>query len=277
MTATDRPFFLNISSESSADKSNMKILFIGDVVGKCGCNFLHRNLFNLKNKYNADLTIVNGENSATGNGITKESADIIFSSGADVITTGNHVFQKNEAFSLLDENDNILRPANFPEGTPGKGFCFIDFGHTSVAVVNLMGTLLMESLDNPFATIDRILNDIDTPNIFVDFHAEATSEKKAMGFHLASRVTALIGTHTHVQTADEAILRSHTAYLTDAGMTGAEDSVIGFEKDCALSRIKDHIPVRFKESESSPFICGVVIEFDEKLGKALSIERFIFR
>lgn len=255
----------------------MKIIFIGDVVGKCGCEILHCRLHKLKQIYNADFIVVNGENSAIGNGISKESAKSIFASGADVITTGNHAFHKSEAFDIFSENGNILRPANFPEGAPGNGFCIIDFGRTQIAVINLMGTLLMESLDNPFHTADKILKTIDTPNIFVDFHAEATSEKKAMGFYLASRVTAVFGTHTHVQTADEAILAGHTAYITDVGMTGAEDSVIGFDKQCALTRIKEHLPVRFKESECSPFLCGAFVEFDEKCGKAVSIQRILER
>lgn len=255
----------------------MKVLFIGDVVGKCGCEFLSTHLYNLKKMYKADFTVVNGENSAVGNGISRESAEVIFSSGADIITTGNHAFHKSEAADMFRESSNILRPANFPDGAPGNGFCVVDFGRTQIAVINLIGTLLMESLDNPFYTADKIIASLDTPNIFVDFHAEATSEKKALGFYLSKRVTAVLGTHTHVQTADEAVLEGHTAYITDAGMTGAEDSVIGFDKGCALTRIKEHFPVRFKESESSPFICGVSVEFDEKCGKAVSIERIILR
>ncbi len=255
----------------------MKIIFIGDVVGKCGCEILHCRLHKLKQMHNADFVVVNGENSAVGNGISKESARLIFSSGADIITTGNHAFHKSETADLLHENGNILRPANFPDGAPGSGLCIVDFGRTQIAVINLMGTLLMEALDNPFHTVDRLLKNLNTPNIFVDFHAEATSEKKAMGFYLAKKVTAVFGTHTHVQTADESIIDNHTAYITDVGMTGAEDSVIGFDKACALTRIKEHFPVRFKESDSSPFLCGAVVEFDEKCGKAISIQRILER
>lgn len=255
----------------------MNLIFIGDVVGKCGCDILAEKLHTIKKYYNADAVIVNGENSAVGNGISKSSIEAIFSSGADVITTGNHVFQKTDAMQILQENECVIRPANYPEGTVGNSCCIIDFGRTQLAVVNLMGTLMMEPLDNPFFTIDKVLDNITTPNIIVDFHAEATSEKKAMGFYLANRVTAVFGTHTHVQTADEYIIDNHTAYITDVGMTGAEDSIIGFDKHIAIKRIKDHIPVRFCESEDSPFICGVCLQFDEKSGTALSIERFAIR
>ncbi len=255
----------------------MNLIFIGDVVGKCGCNILSDKLYGIKKYYNADIVIVNGENSAVGNGISKSSIEVIFSSGADVITTGNHVFQKTDAMQILRENECVIRPANYPESTIGNSCYIVDMGKAQVAVVNLMGTVLMEPLDNPFFCMDKILKDIETPNIIVDFHAEATSEKKAMGFYLAKRVTAVFGTHTHVQTADECIIDDHTAYITDVGMTGSEDSIIGFDKQCALTRMKDHIPVRFCEAESSPFICGVHLEFDEKNGKALSIERFIIR
>ncbi len=255
----------------------MNLIFIGDVVGKCGCDILSDKLFDIKKRYNADIVIVNGENSAIGNGISKSSIDSIFSSGADVITTGNHVFQKTDAMQILGENECVLRPANYPDGTIGNGSYIIDMGRAQIAIINLMGTLLMEPLDNPFFCADKLLEGIDTPNIIVDFHAEATSEKKGMGFYLAKRVTAVLGTHTHVQTADETIIDNHTAYITDVGMTGSEDSIIGFDKQCALTRMKNHIPVRFCEADISPFICGIHLEFDEKCGKALSIERFIIR
>ena len=199
-----------------------RLLFIGDVVGKQGTDFLSRKLRDTKRKYNADITVVNGENSAPGNGIDRKSAEMIMNAGADLITTGNHAFHRRDHMDMYDELPYIIRPMNYPDGFEvGRGMSVIDCGSFSVAVINLLGTVAMEPVENPFNYIDKVLETVDTPNIFVDFHAEATSEKKAMGFHLAGRVTGVFGTHTHVQTADECILGdSGTAYITDAGMTG---------------------------------------------------------
>lgn len=253
------------------------LLFIGDVVGKAGCDFLAEKLVGVKKLYGIDITVVNAENSAQGNGITKYSADMVINAGADVITTGNHAFRRKEALDIY-ETDYIIRPANYPEGgCPGKGICTIDMGAYSAAVINLSGTVYLDPLDNPFTVIDSMLDEIDTPNIFVDFHAEATSEKKAMGYHLAKRVSGVFGTHTHVQTADECILRGHTAYITDAGMTGPENSILGVEIQPAVDRLRYRMPVRFKEADGDCFMCGVVVEFDEKSGKSHKIERIIVR
>ena len=253
------------------------LLFIGDVVGKSGCDFLSSKLGALKRKYSIDITVVNGENSAQGNGITRHSADMIIRAGADVITTGNHAFRRRESLEIYND-DYILRPANYPDGKAvGKGICILDMGAYSVAVVNLMGTVYLEPLDNPFSKIDEILKQIDTPNVFLDFHAEATSEKKAMGHYLAGKVSGVFGTHTHVQTADETILKGGTAYITDAGMTGPENSCLGVESELVIEKMRFQIPVRFKESESKPFMCGVIVEFDEKNGKSHKIERLIIR
>lgn len=255
----------------------MKLLFIGDVVGKKGCDMLKKHLYNIRKENNIDVTIINGENSAIGNGIVKESADILFKYGADVITTGNHVYKRRETAELLENNEMIIRPANYPEGCAGKGYCILDMGRYQIAVINLMGTVYMDALDNPFTVIDSILEKIDTKNIFVDFHAEATAEKKCMGFYLAGRVTAVMGTHTHVQTADETILSNHTAYITDAGMTGAEESVLGVCKEQAIEKMKMHHPVKFIQADTAGMINGIVITFDEKTGKSLDIKRIIFR
>lgn len=253
------------------------ILFIGDVVGKAGCDFLAEKLRMIKSQYDIDITVVNGENSAQGNGITKYSADSILNAGADVITTGNHAFRRKESLDIF-ENDVIIRPANYPEGgCIGKGVCILDMGTYSAAVVNLSGTVYLDPLDNPFTVIDNILKELDTPNIFVDFHAEATSEKKAMGYHLEGRVTGVFGTHTHVQTADECILGGHTAYITDLGMTGPERSCLGVEIQPAVDRLRFRMPVRFKEADGACFICGIVAAFDEKIGKTHKIERIIIR
>lgn len=274
---TEKFYSGNSSGLNAKEKSLKNLLFIGDVVGASGCDFLASKLHTIKKLYDIDITIVNGENSAQGNGITPASANSIISSGADIITTGNHAFRRKEAFSLFDSG-YIIRPANYPEGAaPGSGVCIFDMGSFSVAVVNLMGTVYMDPLDNPFSKIDEILETIETPNIFVDFHAEATSEKKAMGHYLAGKVTGVFGTHTHVQTADEMILGDHTAYITDAGMTGPELSCLGVEIKPAVDRLRFRMPTRFNEASGSCFLCGVYVQFDEKYGKSHKIERLIIR
>lgn len=255
----------------------MKLMFIGDVVGAVGCRFLAQKIKSLRNKYQADILVVNGENSATGNGITNVSADMLTQLGADVITTGNHAFKRHEAQTIFDEIPHLIRPANFPDEVYGRGVYILDMGKISVAVVNLMGVSFMEPLENPFFAVDRVLKDIGTPNIFLDFHAEATSEKKAMGYYLDGRVTAVFGTHTHVQTADETVLPGGTAYITDVGMTGPEESVLGVEKTAVITKLKLHIPTRFIEAQTPCFICGAVVDFDEKTGRARNIERIVER
>lgn len=254
-----------------------RILFIGDVVGKAGCNFVSAKLGMIKQHYGVDITVINGENSAQGNGISRASAQQLIRAGVDVITTGNHAFRRKNDLDIFEE-DYIIRPANYPEGgCIGRGACTLDMGAYSVAVVNLMGTVYMDQLDNPFTKIDEILDGIDTPNIFLDFHAEATSEKKAMGHYLTGRVSGVFGTHTHVQTADEAVLGGHTAYITDLGMTGPELSCLGVEIGSVIQRFRFHMPVMFHEADEKCFLCGVVVEFDEKSGKSHKIERIIIR
>lgn len=255
----------------------MNVLFIGDVVGNSGVDYLGKKLYKLRQDNNIDLTIVNGENSAQGNGITPESYERLINMGVDVVTTGNHCYRRKEVYDMYERCDTLIRPANFPEGSVGRGYTIVDLGAVQIAVINLMGTMYLESLDNPFNKIDEILNEIRTPNIFVDFHAEATSEKKAMGFYLQNRVTAVIGTHTHVQTSDEIILGGHTAYITDAGMTGPELSVLGVESEIVINKFKYHMPVKFSESTRPAFLNGVVVSFDEKTGKAIDINRIIVR
>lgn len=253
------------------------LLFIGDVVGKTGCDFLASKLSGLKQQYNIDVTVVNGENSSQHNGITAESADMIINAGADIITTGNHAFRHKDALHIY-EKDFIIRPANYPEGgCVGKGVCTLDMGAWSLTVINLMGTAFMDALDNPFTKIDEILASVESRNILVDFHAEATSEKKAMGHYLTDRVTAVVGTHTHVQTADDMILGEGTAYITDAGMTGPEISCLGSDIAPVINTYRFHMPERFTPSANPCFLCGVVIEFDEKSGKSHKISRIIAR
>lgn len=256
----------------------MKLLFIGDVIGKVGCDFLENNIYSIKSKYGIDVVVANGENSANGNGITRASMEQLYSMGAYVITTGNHCFGQRDSTAIFDESETLLRPANYPHGVVGHGWTVLDMGHCRIAVVNLQGVVSMsQHLDNPFTCVDGILSQLDTKNIFIDFHAEATSEKKAMGQYLAGKVTAVLGTHTHVQTADEAILSEHTAYITDVGMTGPELSVLGVESQIAIDKLRFQYPVMFRTSQNPCFINAVVIEFDEKLGKAHKIERVIWR
>lgn len=254
----------------------INVLFIGDIVGSRGCDFAEKTVGRLRAKEKIDAVIANGENSADGNGITRDSMEQLFRF-ADVITTGNHCFRRKEFMEYFDIKENLLRPANYPEGVVGKGVTVVDMGRFSIAVINLMGTAFMEPLNNPFECADRLLRDIETPNIIVDFHAEATSEKKSMGFYLAGRVSAVIGTHTHVQTADETILSGHTGYITDAGMCGAELSVLGVKKELAIEKQRTKCPVKFIESDEPPFFNGVKLLIDEKSGKVHSIERLIIR
>lgn len=258
-------------------RTAMNLLFIGDVVGNGGRDMLSKCLYDIKREYKIDITVINGENSAQGNGVTPQSYRELINLGADVVTTGNHAFRRQEAEELYEIEDRLLRPANYPEGVIGKGVYIIDMGACQVAVINLMGTLYLDSVENPFNYVDKLLEDIHTPNIFVDFHAEATSEKKAMGYYLEGRVTAVLGTHTHVQTADESILGGHTAYITDVGMTGAERSVLGVDKDIVIKKFLYHTPVKFSESEEAPFFNAVVVSFNEQLGKATNITRVIKR
>lgn len=255
---------------------SMRLLMIGDVVGEAGCRFLQKKLPLLKKETRADIVAVNGENSARGNGITAASARQIFQSGADIITTGNHAFQQRRDLDIY-EQDCILRPANYSAACPGRGVGLLDMGCCTVAVVNLSGVLFMEHLDNPFTVMDGILEELDTPVIFVDFHGEATSEKKAMGYYLAGRVTAVAGTHTHVPTADACILKGGTGYITDLGMTGVEASVLGVETQSAIDRLRLHVPGRYTEAEGACFLCGIMVEFDHKSGKCTKIEQLIIR
>lgn len=258
----------------------MNVLCIGDVVSKKGCEFLANHLHSLKKLNNIDFTIVNGENSADGNGITPVSAKMIFEAGADVITTGNHAFRRKEVYDFFEENPFILRPANFPKGTtPGKGFGIYDLGKYRVGVINLMGVVYMEPLDCPFETADKIIAEVkkETDIIFVDMHAEATAEKKAIAYYCDGRITALFGTHTHVLTADGDVLPGGTGYISDLGMTGPVNSVIGVKPELAIAKMKTKMPVRFEYSDGEQMINGAVFEIDEKSGKTVSVTNICIR
>ena len=251
----------------------MNILTIGDVVGSVGCRFLRAHLPALKKLKGVDLVICNGENSADGNGITPASAEYLFQSGVDVITTGNHAFRRREMYAVFDSCETLLRPANFPDGAPGRGFLIYDMGRVQVGVVNLMGVVYMEPLDNPFDTADRILA-AGLPKItVVDLHAEATGEKKSIACHLDGRVSAVVGTHTHVQTADEQILPNGTSYLSDLGMTGPIHSVLGVKPELTIEKMRRHLPVRFELGTDPCEMDCALICVDDKTGRSLSIER----
>ena len=252
----------------------MRLLFLGDVVGEGGCNFLLRKLPEFKRKNNIDVCIANGENSAKGNGVTPKSCEMMLDSGVDMITLGNHTFKRVEIMDYLDGNVPVIRPFNYPEGAPGNGVGIIDKGRYRVAVINMLGTVFSEPLGNPFAEMDKALKETDgCKTVIVDFHAEATAEKRAMGFYLDGKVTAVFGTHTHVQTADEQLLPKGTAYITDAGMTGPVQSVLGIEPELTIRKFKTNLPVRFENAVGEYCMDGVIVEIDEKSGKANSIER----
>lgn len=250
----------------------MKVLFIGDVVGKSGCEALQAMLPAMKREYGAQLAIVNGENSAEGNGIDPRSAQMIFDAGADVVTTGNHTFRKRSIDEELERNERLLRPANFGDEIYGRGITELDFGAYSVAVINLLGTTYLQPIDNPFRYADRLLESTSARIIIVDFHAEATSEKRAMGYYLAGRTSAVLGTHTHVQTADEQIIDG-TGYITDVGMTGAADSILGVEKEIIIEKFLTYYPKKHVFASGDVDINGVCLDIDAKSGKCVSIER----
>ena len=256
----------------------MNILAIGDVVGSIGCEFLREKLPILKKTKGIDLVIANGENSADGNGITPKSANFLFDSGVDVITTGNHTFRRREIYSLFDECGALIRPANFPDSAPGNGVSIVDMGRIQVAVINIMGTVYLENLHCPFETLDRILADSSLPKIrILDFHAEATGEKRALGYYADGRLTALVGTHTHVPTADECILPKGTGYISDMGMTGPIESALGVKAELVIQKFTSKLPVRFENAEGECKLDCAIIEADEATGRCISIERVSVR
>jgi hypothetical protein len=253
----------------------MRILFVGDVVGAPGRRIVRQRLKGLKRGIGADLTIVNGENVAGGAGLTTATAEELFAAGADVITTGNHVFDKREVLGLLEREPRLLRPANYPEGSPGAGVVVVPVAGTSVAVLNLMGRVFMPLLDDPFRAADRILDEIRgfARVVVVDFHAEATSEKMAFAWSLDGRVSAVLGTHTHVATADARVLPGGTAFITDVGMTGPFDSVIGVKKEQAIERFRTSRSIPYETAEGDVRLAAVRVDVDPASGRALAIER----
>ena len=256
----------------------MNLLMIGDVVGRDGCKFLRSKLPALKKFQAIDLVIANGENSADGNGITPDSADDLFASGVDVITTGNHAFRRREVYDLFDSEPLLLRPANYPDSAPGKGWCIYDMGRLQICVINLLGTVYLESLACPFRTVDKILAEAGNPKIaIVDFHAEATGEKRALGFYLDGRISVLAGTHTHVQTADAGVLPHGTGYISDLGMVGPVQSVLGVKPELAIAKMKEKLPVRFENATGEQMFNAAVFHIDDRTGRTLDVERIDLR
>lgn len=257
----------------------MNILCIGDVIGSAGIAFLHRHLPSLKRLKSVDVVIANGENSADTNGITPESADALLRCGVDLLTTGNHSFQRKESYSLY-ENPNIpvIRPANYPDKAPGTGSYLVDLGRWRVRVINMMGTVGMNPvLDCPFDTADALLRETDEKIVIVDMHAEATAEKRAFAAWLDGRVSAVFGTHTHVQTADEQILPGGTGFITDVGMTGPIHSVIGVSVEAAIEKMRTKMPVRLVYADGPCMLNAVLFSIDEKTGRTLDVERINIR
>ncbi|MFI3271667.1 MAG: TIGR00282 family metallophosphoesterase [Pseudomonadota bacterium] len=265
----------------------MRMLFFGDIVGKPGRLALKEHLPRLRQEYGADFVIANGENASGGIGITAETCRELLNLGIDVLTTGNHIWKHKDIYSALQRESRLLRPANFPEitnaygvegatvsGAVGRGLGIYDIAGVQIAVINLMGRTYMNSLDCPFRKADELLATIpDSVKVrFVDFHAEASSEKKALGWYLDGRVSAVVGTHTHVQTADAMLLDKGTAYLTDAGMCGAEASVLGMDKTVIINKFLTHVPQKFKPENGRGSLNGVAMDIDEATGMARSIE-----
>ncbi len=254
----------------------MKVLFIGDIMGEPGRRIISRVMPKMVADRQIDLVIGNGENAAGGFGITADLAAELFEMGIAVLTLGNHAWDKKEIVEHIQHEPRLLRPANYPDGVPGRGSVVTETaGGARVAVLQLMGRVFMPTLDCPFQTAEREIAELKkhTSAVIVDMHAEATSEKMAMGHFLDGRVTAVVGTHTHVQTADEQILANGTAYITDIGMTGPLHSVIGIKKELAIEKFLTHMPRRFEVAPGPAVFCAVLIELDAALGKAVSIQR----
>jgi metallophosphoesterase (TIGR00282 family) len=254
----------------------VKLLFVGDVVGGLGRRTLASVLPGLRERHQPDWVVVNGENSAGGVGITEKTARELFETGADAITLGNHAYRHREVYEFLDREERIVRPANYPKGSPGRGHTVVERNGKRLGVVNLSGQLFLEAVRSPFSEADAILSELrgKADHVLLDMHAEATSEKVALGWYVDGRVTACVGTHTHVPTADARVLPGGTAYITDVGMTGPRGGVIGVKRELAIERFLTLTQVRFETSEEDPWLMGVLIEAGDD-GRATSIEQLL--
>ncbi len=250
----------------------MRLLFIGDVVGGPGRRGLHAAMPGLRERCAPDMVIVNGENSAGGMGVTEKTAKALFDAGADAITTGNHVYRHREAYDYLNRSDRVVRPANYPHANPGRGYTVLEVAGKRVGVINLSGAIGLTVARSPFHEADSILEKIECDFAIVDFHAEVTSEKVAMGWHLDGRVAAVLGTHTHVPTADARVLPQGTAFISDVGMTGSRTSVLGVKPELILEALITQMPVKFETATEDIWVMGAVVEVNEA-GLADSIEQ----
>jgi metallophosphoesterase (TIGR00282 family) len=257
----------------------INILCVGDVVSQSGCDFLRKKLPEIKRQYNIDVCIVNGENSAVGNGMLPNSCEHIFSSGADMITGGNHSLKRREIFEYLDRNENVLRPANYGDGVWGKGYGIIDKGSYKIGVISLLGRVWLEGHLDPFQVADDIIKELkkETEIIIVDFHAEATAEKKAFGYCFDGVVSAVFGTHTHIQTADAQILSGGTGYITDVGMTGPEESVLGVKKEIIIEKFRKGFSGMFETADTPAFLQGCIFTVEKDSGKTVEINPITVR
>lgn len=249
----------------------MRVLFIGDVVGSPGRKGLRETMPALREAHAPDLIVVNGENSAGGMGITERTANDIFDTGTGVITTGNHVYRHRDAYDFLEREQRVVRPANYPQGNPGRGYTVVEAGGIRVGVINLSGGVGLKVARSPFDTVDGILDRIEADAVIVDFHAEVTSEKVAMGWHLDGRVAAVLGTHTHVPTADGRVLPKGTAFISDVGMTGARTSVLGVKPEQALASLITQMPTRFETADEDVWVMGALVDVNQQ-GLADSIQ-----
>ncbi len=256
----------------------MKIMLTGDVIGHPGRQAFREHTPRLREKYGIDVVIVNGENSAGGKGITRRSLDELYHAGADIVTSGNHVWDKKDVLEFIDQEPFLIRPANYPEGAPGKGCCIYPFKAKNIGVMNLSGRAFMPAIDCPFQKVEELLRELkDSCDILIlDFHAEATSEKMAMGWYLDGRVNCVVGTHTHIQTADERILPGGTAYITDLGMVGPMNSVLGVKTELILKKFTTAMPVRFEPADGPNVYSALLIEIDDKSNRTISVERILF-
>lgn len=253
----------------------MNIMIVGDVVGRPGRKAFLRYTKELRLKHGIDIVIVNGENSAGGKGVSRKSLDELYAAGADVITSGNHIWDNREVMGLIDNDPYLVRPANYPDGAPGKGWCIYPYKAKNIAVVNMSGRAFMPDMDCPFQKIEEVLSEIaDRADIIIlDFHGETTSEKMAMGFYLDGRVQAVVGTHTHVQTADQRILPKGTAYITDLGMVGPWNSVLGVKPDIIIKKFTTCMPVRFDLADGPAVYSAVIVNIDDATNQAKDIKR----
>lgn len=257
----------------------VKILCIGDVVREPGCDFLMSALPKYKAENNIDVVIVNGENSANGDGMLKSSCECLFAAGADFITGGDHTLRRREFYDYLDTSLSVIRPANYGDGTPGRGFGIIDKGAYKVGVINLLGTTWTDGFASPFNAAEKIIEQLkkETNIVIIDFHAEATSEKKALGYFLDGKVSAVFGTHTHVQTSDAQVMSGGTGYITDVGMTGPEDSVLGIKKEIIIRKFCTGFTTMFEPADTPCFFQGCVFTVDRASGKCLNAESVTVR